>query len=92
MTGLKVDLKVNLAIGLMIALMVASQISFLTSLMTDGLVDLLIDKLTVTCLTGPGVDITLVSTDVEGSTELWEWVSAPHLPALLPDVRTTLCI
>lgn len=24
---------------------------------------------------GTGVDITLVSTDVEGSTELWEWVS-----------------
>ena len=31
---------------------------------------------------GTGVDITLVSTDVEGSTELWEWVSGlvPDLP------------
>ena len=34
-------------------------------------------------LTGTGVDITLVSTDVEGSTELWEWVSASH-PAVTP--------
>ena len=34
-------------------------------------------------LTGTGVDITLVSTDVEGSTELWEWVSATH-PAVTP--------
>ena len=28
---------------------------------------------------GTGVDITLVSTDVEGSTELWEWVSASSM-------------
>ena len=34
-------------------------------------------------LAGTGVDITLVSTDVEGSTELWEWVSATH-PAVTP--------
>lgn len=60
--------------------------------MTDGLVDLVIDKLSVACLIGPGVDITLVSTDVEGSTELWEWVSAARPPALLPEVRMNACI
>lgn len=50
--------------------------------MIDSLIDPVIDKLTVTCLAGTGVDITLISTDVEGSTELWEWVSPPCLPQL----------
>lgn len=35
------------------------------------------------CVAGTGVDITLVSTDVEGSTELWEWVS--QLPCCSTD-------
>ena len=47
------------------------------------------------CVTwaGTGVDITLVSTDVEGSTELWEWVSASTMYHMLllcnADVRHT---
>ena len=36
------------------------------------------------CVAGTGVDITLVSTDVEGSTELWEWVRHTSAFALLP--------
>ena len=60
--------------------------------MIDSLVDLVTDELTVTCVTGTGVDITLISTDVEGSTELWEWVSPTCLPALLLNACMHCCI